>query len=102
MKSYASANGDETAVKPGDYPINIYETTTLNKMIIFTKLGNYIYIPINDIPWSKWKDLGKHVSNLVTTNPEDSVIGSYIIDENNCDDTIVMFTKWYGQTHEVK
>lgn len=93
MKSYTSANGDETAVKPGDYPINIYETTTLNKMIIFTKLGNYIYMPINDIPWSKWKDLGKHVSNLVTTNPEDSVIGSYIIDENNCDDTIVMFTK---------
>lgn len=93
MKSYTSANGDETAVKPGDYPINIYETTTLNKMLILTKLGNYIYFPINDIPWSKWKDLGKHVSNLVTTNPEDAVVSSYIVDENNCDETIVMFTK---------
>lgn len=93
MKSYASANGEETAVKPGDYPISMYETNTLNKMIIFTKLGNYIFIPVNDIPWAKWKDLGKHVSNLVTTHPEDSVIASYIVNDSTMSDTIVMFTK---------
>ena len=93
MKSYASANGDETAVKPGDYPINIYETSTINKMVIFTKMGNYIFIPVNDIPWSKWKDLGKHVSNLVTINPEDQVVASYIVNDDTMDNTIVMFTK---------
>ncbi len=93
MKSYASANGDETAVKPGDYPISIYDTTTLNKMIIFTKKGNYIYIPVNDIPWCKWKDLGKHVSNLVTIPPDDAVIASYIINESACEGSVVMFTK---------
>lgn len=94
MKSYTSAAGDETAVKPGDYPINIFETTTLNKMIIFTKLGNYMYIPVNDIPWCKWKDLGKHVSNLVTTHPDDSVVASYIINDEESTDEVVMFTKY--------
>ncbi|MCH5166434.1 MAG: DNA topoisomerase IV subunit A [Erysipelotrichales bacterium] len=93
MKSYSSANGEETAVKPGDYPISIYETNTLNKIVIFTKLGNYIFIPVNDIPWSKWKDLGKHVSNLVTIHPEDSVVASFIVNESTQSDTIVMFTK---------
>lgn len=93
MKSYASANGDETAMKPGDYAINIYETTTLNKLIIFTKMGNYIYVPVNDVPWAKWKDLGKHVSNIVTTNPEDEVVASFIVDESNISDSVVFFTK---------
>lgn len=93
MKSFASANGEETAMKPGDYAINIYETTTLNKLIIFTKMGNYIYVPVNDVPWAKWKDLGKHVSNIVTTNPEDEVVASFIVDESNMSDAVVFFTK---------
>lgn len=93
MKSYTSSNGDETTVKAGDYPINIYKTNTINKIIIFTKLGNYMYIPVNDIPWSKWKDLGKHISNLVTTDPNDSVVASFIVNENLSDDTLVFFTK---------
>lgn len=93
MKSYASANGEESAMKPGDYAINIYETTTLNKLIIFTKMGNYIFVPVNDVPWAKWKDLGKHVSNIVTTNPEDEVVASFIVDESNMSDNVVFFTK---------
>ncbi|MCX4365890.1 MAG: DNA topoisomerase IV subunit A [Bacilli bacterium] len=93
MKSFASANGEETAMKPGDYAINIYETTTLNKLIIFTKMGNYIFVPVNDVPWAKWKDLGKHVSNIVTTNPEDEVVASFIVDESNMNDSVVFFTK---------
>ena len=93
MKSYTAANGEETTVKPGDYVVNIYDTTTVNKLIIFTKMGSYIYIPINDIPWCKWKDLGKHVSNLVTMNPDDEVINSYVINEQSCDNEVVLFTK---------
>lgn len=101
MKSFTSANGDETAVKPGDYPINIFETTTLNKMIIFTKMGNYMYIPVNDIPWCKWKDLGKHVSNLVTTHPDDAVVASYIVNDEESTEELVMFTK-SGMTKRTK
>ena len=93
MKSYSAANGDETALKPGDYVLNIYETNTINKIAIFTKLGNYIYIPVNDIPWSKWKDLGKHVSNLVTLDPNDEVLTSYIVTNQTEDNNIIFVTK---------
>lgn len=92
-KSYAAANGEETTVKPGDYTVNVFDTNTTNKLLIFTKLGNYIYIPINDIPFCKWKDLGKHISNLVTTNPEDEVITSFVINDESCEDELVFFTK---------
>ena len=93
MKSYTSANGDETALKPGDYALNIFETSTINKMIIVTKKGNYIYVPVNDIPWCKWKDLGKHVSNLVTIAPDDAVLNSFIISEKVSDDNLLVVTK---------
>ena len=93
MKSYSAANGEETGLKPGDFVLNIFETNTLNKMLILTKFGNYIYVPVNDIPFCKWKDLGKHVSNIVTTNPNDSVITSFIIQENVVDQEVVFFTK---------
>lgn len=93
MKSYTSANGDETALKPGDYALNIFETSTVNKMAILTKKGNYIYVPVNDIPWCKWKDLGKHISNLVTILPDDYVLNSFIVNESISSDNLLVVTK---------
>ena len=93
MKSYTSANGDETALKPGDYALNIFETSTVNKMAILTKKGNYIYVPVNDIPWCKWKDLGKHISNLVTISPDDYVLNSFIVNESISSDNLLVVTK---------
>ena len=92
MKSYLAAKDEETTVKQGDYCLHIFETTTLNKLLVFTAMGNYIYVPVNDLPWCKWKDLGKHISNVVTLNPDDSVIGAYIINENGDNGQVVMFT----------
>ena len=93
MKSYTSANGDETALKPGDYALSIFETSTVNKMAILTKKGNYIYVPVNDIPWCKWKDLGKHISNLVTISPDDYVLNSFIVNESISSDNLLVVTK---------
>ena len=93
MKSFTSANGEETTLKPGDYALNIFETSTVNKIIIVTKKGNYIYVPVNDIPWCKWKDLGKHVSNLVTIAPDDAILNSFIINEKVSDDNLLVVTK---------
>ena len=92
-KSYAARNGKEQGVKPGDYVINIYNTNTLHKLLILTKFGNYIYVPINDIQASKWKDLGKHISNIVMIDPNDEVINSFIVDEMTKDKEVIIYTK---------
>ena len=84
---------DSAGVKEGDYLINLYETTTLNKIMVLTKKGNYIYIPINDIPMFKWKDLGKHVSNFVAIDPNDEVVKSYVVDDRSHDMEVVIYTK---------
>ena len=91
-KSHDSNDG-ETALKPGDYVINYLQTNTLNKLCIFTSLGNYLYIPIHEIPSCKWKDLGKHVSNIVTMNPDDKVVNAYVINEEITNPIVTFFTK---------
>ena len=92
IKSHNSADG-ETALKPGDYVICYKQTNTLNKLCIFTSRGNYLYLPIHEIPSCKWKDLGKHISNFVTISPDDKAVSAYIINENITNPEITMFSR---------
>ena len=92
LKSYNSSDG-ETALKPGDFVVSYMQTNTINKLCVFTSMGNYLYIPIHEIPTCKWKDLGKHVSNIVTMIPEDKVICAYVINESITNPDITFFTK---------
>ena len=91
IKSHNSADG-ETALKPGDYVICYKQTNTLNKLCIFTSRGNYLYLPIHEIPSCKWKDLGKHISNFVTISPDDKAVNAFIINENITNPEVTMFT----------
>lgn len=92
IKSHNSADG-ETALKPGDYVICYKQTNTLNKLCIFISRGNYLYLPIHEIPSCKWKDLGKHISNFVTISPDDKAVNAFIISENVTNPEVTMFTR---------
>lgn len=76
-KSYA-ARTEAPTMKPGDYLINLFDVTTLDHIVFFTNMGNYIFLPVHKIPEAKWKDLGKHINNIVTLNPEEKLIASFI------------------------
>ena len=89
-KSY-SAN-EETGLKPGDVVLNLYNASTLDKLLIITDLGNYLFIPVHDIPEAKWKEMGKHVSNIVTVNPDEKVIDSFIVNDKTKNNILVLFT----------
>lgn len=71
---------DEILLKPGDYIKNIFNVTTQDTLILFTSFGNYLYIPVHIIPEIKWKDLGKHVNNIVMMSQDERVVDSLIYD----------------------
>ena len=56
---------EETTLKDGDYVIGLYKVNTMDTLLLFTNLGNYLYVPVYEIPESKWKDLGKHISKII-------------------------------------
>ncbi len=92
MKSYTSSNGDETTLKPGDYLKYLFEVSTLDNLVIFTNLGQYLYVPVHTIFEGKWKDLGKHINNLVTGLSESEyIVVAFIL--KNPEEKITFVTK---------
>ena len=92
QRSY-STNTEETSLKDGDYVIGLYNINTADTVLVFTNMGNYLYLPVYDIPEVKWKDMGKHVSNIVTMSSEETVIGSMPVYDFNANKYITIFTK---------
>jgi len=92
QRSY-STNTEETSLKDGDYVIGLYTINTADTILVFTDMGNYLYLPVYDIPEVKWKDIGKHVSNIITMSPEESIVGLMPVYDFNLDKCITIFTK---------
>ncbi len=88
-KSYA-ASTEDTTLKPGDFVTGLYECTTLDTLMVFTNLGNYLFIPVYKIPDMKWKELGKHVNNIIMLQDGEKVLTSYIYKKNK---TLVLASK---------
>lgn len=89
-RSYASSNGENPQLKDGDYIIGMYELNTLDTVIVFTSLGNYLYIPVYTIPVSVWKDQGKHVSNLVKLEQGEEIVSAIPVTDFNKKEEIVI------------
>ena len=84
-RSYASTS-DESQLKDNDYVLGLYELNTLDTILLFTNLGNYLYVPVHIIPDIKWKDLGKHISNIIGLEEEEEIISC--IPVTNFDDKL--------------
>ena len=84
---------DKPSLKDNDYFLNIYKTTTLSTLIVFTNLGNYLYLPVHEIPNFSYKELGKHVSNIITLEVNEKVVKTYLVDDFKEDKYLVLTTK---------
>ncbi len=76
---------EETTVKEGDYVTGKYALNTLDTLLLFTDKGNFVYMPVYELPELKWKELGKHISNLVKIDADEKIIsgiGVSTFDEN--------------------
>ena len=92
MRSFTS-NDEETTVKDGDFVTGIYKVNTLDTILLFTDKGNYLYVPVHEIPDLKWKELGKHISNIIKIDPGENIIHSLPIYDFDKDEYITMVSK---------
>ncbi len=77
IRSY-QATGDP-GLKQEDGLIYERETSTLETLLLFTNLGNYIFLPVFKIEEQKWKDLGTYISNIVPIERDESIIKVHAI-----------------------
>ena len=94
MRAFGTlAEGEQTKLKDGDVLTDIYSVSTVDVLLQFTNLGNYIYLPIHKIPETKHKDLGYHVSTLISMEPNEKVIFSFPVSNFDDDKYVLVATK---------
>ena len=92
FRSYTASNIEDITIKENDYIIGIYEMNTIDTLLLFTTAGNYLHIPVHIIPDLKWKDMPKHVSNLIELQPEEQIISSIPVYSFETEKSIIIAT----------
>ena len=93
FRSYTASNPEDITIKDNDYILGIYEMSTLDTLLVFTTHGNYLHIPVHILPDLKWKDMPKHVSNVIETSPDESVVSAIPVTTFDIDKNIVVTTR---------
>ena len=93
FRSYTSTNKEDITLKENDYIIGLYEMNTIDTLLVFTSGGNYLHIPVHIIPDLKWKDMPKHVSNVIELPAEESVVSALPAYDFKSDKNVIITTK---------
>lgn len=73
-RSYSASNGKDFAMKDSDYLLFESTMNTQHQLLLFTSLGNYIYQPVHELPDIRWKDLGQHISSIISLDSNETII----------------------------
>ena len=84
---------EDPVLKDGDYIIGYYQLNTMDVILMFTDNGDYLYIPVYALPDVKWKEMGKHVSNIVKIENECNFIAVYPVKNFELDKYFTIFTQ---------
>lgn len=74
MRSYSASNPEEIGMKETDYLIFEEKLHTLQHLLIVTSKGNMIYRPVHELSDIRWKDVGEHLSQMITNFEKDEKI----------------------------
>ena len=96
-RSFASSAPEENGMREGDEVILCQKASTLDNLILFTSKGNYLHLPVHEIPEAKWKDVGNHLSQSISLGSNEVILTGFVkakdSDESYKDWKAVFFTK---------
>ncbi len=81
-------------VKNEDKIIYIDKSNTLNKLLIFTSLGNYAIVPVHKINESKWKDEGQFITDFVEISTNEKIVSVIDVTSFDIKAFVVLVTKF--------
>lgn len=92
IRSYSASDIKEPLLKENDYLLGEFKMKTTDTLLVFTSFGNYLYIPIHTINDLKWRELGKHVSNLVPLQEDEEIVTAIPVSDFNDKKNIILAT----------
>lgn len=76
IRSYSASNGTGQEMKESDYSLLESVMNTQHHLLLFTSLGNYLYQPVHELPDIRWRDLGQHISSIISLEPNEEIIAA--------------------------
>ena len=96
-RSFASSAPEENGLREGDEVLLVQKVSTLDSLILFTSKGNYLHLPVHEIPEAKWKDVGHHLSQSISLATNEIILAGMVKEKDSNDVyqdwTVVFFTK---------
>ena len=81
LRSYSSSPENSLGIKEEDQMIFVQEASTVQTLLYFTSSGRYGVILVHDILESRWRDVGSHLNEYVSLDPQESIVDAFIIDD---------------------
>ena len=89
IRSFSASNGTGQDMKESDYSLLETVMNTQHHLLLFTSLGNYLYQPVHELPDIRWRDLGQHISSIISLEPNEEIISAIGIDSFD-ENTVVL------------
>ncbi|WLF29936.1 DNA topoisomerase IV subunit A [Bacillus altitudinis] len=93
QRSYAASNGKDFGMKDTDRLIHQFEMNTTDVLLLFTNKGSYIYCPVHQLPDIRWKDMGQHITNIISIDRDETIQKAIPIKEFDESSYLLFFTK---------
>ncbi|HAK05570.1 MAG TPA: DNA topoisomerase IV subunit A [Firmicutes bacterium] len=101
IKSYKSSDTAIPGMKECDVLLGVTYANTLDYLLAFTNLGNYIFLPVHEMFDNKWKDEGRHINYICTLNPDEKILKAFLI-KSFKEDVHIGFVTRNGQIKRTK
>ena len=73
-RSFNASGVSEVGLKDGDSLLKYLDVNTQDTALVFTNKGRYLFIPVHKLAEIRWKELGQHVSQIVSIDEDEQVI----------------------------
>lgn len=94
LKSYrGSGLNSLPGLKEDDILVYRGQAMTNDFMLVFTNLGNYLYIPVHEIIDTKWREEGKHISYLISLENKEKIVCAFAVSKFRDDLYLVLVSK---------
>ncbi|WP_432750060.1 DNA topoisomerase IV subunit A [Mycoplasmopsis bovis] len=92
-KTYESNLITAYGIKEDDNILFYDIASSLDKLLLFTNLGNYAYLPVFKVNESKWKEFGIHLSDFVDLSSGEEIVSVIKVSDFDVTNYVCMFTK---------
>ncbi|MBR7928301.1 DNA topoisomerase IV subunit A [Aerococcaceae bacterium zg-ZUI334] len=77
VRSFTASDAQDLGSRELDYPIFVQEMSTHDAIVLVTNKGNYIHLPVHELPDIRWKDMGMHLSTNYRLEDGEQLIAAF-------------------------